>query len=67
MTDAQLKEVEDADIIKVIKKQEEVGLHAITDGEYRRSFWHYDSTACLTVFWSKCPTTASSSRACRPR
>ena len=42
ITDAQLKEVEDAEIIKVIKKQEEVGLQAITDGEYRRSFWHYD-------------------------
>ncbi len=42
ITDAQLTEVENAEIIKVIKKQEEVGLHAITDGEYRRSFWHYD-------------------------
>jgi len=42
ITDAQLKAVEDAEIIKVIKKQEEVGLEAITDGEYRRSFWHYD-------------------------
>jgi 5-methyltetrahydropteroyltriglutamate--homocysteine methyltransferase len=42
ITDAQLTEVENAEIVKVIKKQEDVGLHAITDGEYRRSFWHYD-------------------------
>jgi len=42
MTDAQLKAIEDAEIVKVIKKQEDVGLEAITDGEYRRSFWHYD-------------------------
>jgi 5-methyltetrahydropteroyltriglutamate--homocysteine methyltransferase len=39
---AQLKEVEDREIEKIIKKQEEVGLEAITDGEFRRSFWHYD-------------------------
>lgn len=42
ITDAQLKAVEDAEIVKIIKKQEELGLHAITDGEFRRSWWHYD-------------------------
>ena len=39
---AQLKEVEDREIIKIIQKQEEVGLKAITDGEFRRSWWHFD-------------------------
>ncbi|MBM3528033.1 MAG: 5-methyltetrahydropteroyltriglutamate--homocysteine S-methyltransferase [Alphaproteobacteria bacterium] len=38
----QLKEVEDREITRVIKKQGEVGLHAITDGEFRRSWWHLD-------------------------
>src|SRR5437868_14380627 len=38
----QLKEVEDREIVKAIKKQEEIGLHSITDGEYRRAFWNYD-------------------------
>jgi 5-methyltetrahydropteroyltriglutamate--homocysteine methyltransferase len=38
----QLKEVEDREIIKTIKKQEEIGLRSITDGEYRRAFWNYD-------------------------
>ena len=42
ITAAQLKEVEDREIIKIIKKQEEVGLKAITDGEFRRSWWHFD-------------------------
>src|SRR6476469_4706066 len=39
---ADLKKVEDQEIPKVIKKQEEVGLQCTTDGEYRRMFWHYD-------------------------
>src|SRR3954453_19780352 len=39
---ADLKKVEDQEIPKVIKKQEDVGLQCVTDGEYRRMFWHYD-------------------------
>src|SRR5690349_1572158 len=39
---AQLKEIEDREIERVIKKQEEVGLQSITDGEFRRSWWHLD-------------------------
>ena len=39
---AALKAVEDAEIIKIIRKQEEVGLKGITDGEYRRAFWQID-------------------------
>ena len=42
ITAAQLKEVEDREIIKIIQKQEEVGLKAVTDGEFRRSWWHFD-------------------------
>jgi 5-methyltetrahydropteroyltriglutamate--homocysteine methyltransferase len=37
-----LKAVEDREIEKIIKKQEEVGLSAVTDGEFRRSWWHLD-------------------------
>src|SRR5215813_13812753 len=39
---AELKAVEDREIERIIKKQEEVGLSAITDGEFRRSWWHLD-------------------------
>jgi len=38
----ELKAVEDREIERVIKKQEDVGLQAITDGEFRRSWWHLD-------------------------
>jgi 5-methyltetrahydropteroyltriglutamate--homocysteine methyltransferase len=37
-----LKEIEDREIERVIKKQEDVGLQSITDGEFRRSWWHLD-------------------------
>ena len=40
--DAALKAVEDEEIRTIIRKQEEVGLQGITDGEFRRAFWHYD-------------------------
>ena len=42
ITPAQLKEIEDREIERVIRKQEEVGLQSITDGEFRRSWWHLD-------------------------
>jgi 5-methyltetrahydropteroyltriglutamate--homocysteine methyltransferase len=37
-----LKAVEDREIKDVIKKQEAAGLQSITDGEFRRSWWHLD-------------------------
>jgi 5-methyltetrahydropteroyltriglutamate--homocysteine methyltransferase len=42
ITPAQLKEAEDREIKKIIKKQEEIGLKLATDGEFRRSWWHFD-------------------------
>ena len=47
ITQAQLKAVEDREIEAVIKKQENVGLKSITDGEYRRAFWNYDFLGAL--------------------
>ncbi len=40
--------VEDAAIRDVVAMQERVGLKAVTDGEYRRSFWHYDFMGALS-------------------
>ncbi len=37
-----LKAVEDREIERIIKRQEDVGLQSITDGEFRRSWWHLD-------------------------
>ncbi len=37
-----LKVIEDKEIAALIKRQESIGLEAVTDGEFRRSWWHYD-------------------------
>jgi 5-methyltetrahydropteroyltriglutamate--homocysteine methyltransferase len=42
-----LREIEDRCIAAAIAKQEEIGLRAATDGEYRRAYWHYDFVAGL--------------------
>jgi 5-methyltetrahydropteroyltriglutamate--homocysteine methyltransferase len=42
ITDAQLRAVEDREIERIVRKQEEVGLKLATDGEFRRSWWHFD-------------------------
>lgn len=39
---AQLQWVEDRAIEALIAKQAEVGLRSATDGEFRRSYWHFD-------------------------
>src|SRR3569833_3398457 len=38
----ELKAVEDAAIVDVIRMQEEIGLQTATDGEFRRATWHMD-------------------------
>lgn len=42
ITGEELKAVEDKAIIDLVAKQKEVGLSVITDGEFRRSWWHLD-------------------------
>src|SRR6202035_3422957 len=37
-----LRAVEDREIERAIKKQEEIGLKLATDGEFRRTWWHFD-------------------------
>ncbi|MGH6664118.1 MAG: 5-methyltetrahydropteroyltriglutamate--homocysteine S-methyltransferase [Pseudolabrys sp.] len=48
ITAAQLKAVEDREIAAIIKRQEDVGLRAVTDGEFRRAFWNYDFLGALS-------------------
>ena len=43
-----LREAEDAAIRDVVKLQQDAGLPVVTDGEMRRSFWHYDFMGGLT-------------------
>jgi 5-methyltetrahydropteroyltriglutamate--homocysteine methyltransferase len=47
ITAAELKAVEDREVEKIIKKQEEIGLKLATDGEFRRSWWHFDFLGML--------------------
>jgi len=42
-----LKAAEDAAILDLISMQQAAGLKAVTDGEQRRSFWHYDFMGML--------------------
>jgi 5-methyltetrahydropteroyltriglutamate--homocysteine methyltransferase len=44
---AALKDVEDQCVSDVVAKQEAVGLQAVTDGEFRRAWWHFDFLAGL--------------------
>jgi 5-methyltetrahydropteroyltriglutamate--homocysteine methyltransferase len=37
-----LRRVEDDEIRKIVARQEEIGLQSVTDGEFRRSWWHFD-------------------------
>ncbi len=45
-----LRAAEDDGIKSLVAMQQDVGLKAVTDGEARRSFWHYDFMGGLTGF-----------------
>ena len=42
ITPRQLRTVEDGAIAEVVRFQEDLGLHGITDGEFRRTYFHID-------------------------
>ncbi|MBV9447962.1 MAG: 5-methyltetrahydropteroyltriglutamate--homocysteine S-methyltransferase [Streptosporangiaceae bacterium] len=42
ITAAELRTIEDEEIIKAIRMQEDAGLQSATDGEFRRASWHMD-------------------------
>ena len=42
ITAAELTAIEDGEIAKLVAKEQAVGLTAITDGEARRAWWHFD-------------------------
>lgn len=42
ITPEQLRVVEDKAIAEIVKFQQDVGLHSITDGEFRRTYFHID-------------------------
>jgi 5-methyltetrahydropteroyltriglutamate--homocysteine methyltransferase len=42
ITAAQLRKIEDDAIREVVRRQEDIGLQGVTDGEFRRTAWHVD-------------------------
>ncbi|WP_020007183.1 5-methyltetrahydropteroyltriglutamate--homocysteine S-methyltransferase [Salinicoccus albus] len=50
-----LAEIENEEITRVVEKQKEAGLEAVTDGEFRRAWWHFDFLEGLSGvegYWS---------------
>ncbi|MEP7301878.1 MAG: 5-methyltetrahydropteroyltriglutamate--homocysteine S-methyltransferase, partial [Caldimonas sp.] len=47
ITPERLREVEDDAIAEIVKFQEDVGLQSVTDGEFRRTYFHIDFLARL--------------------
>ncbi|MWV42078.1 5-methyltetrahydropteroyltriglutamate--homocysteine S-methyltransferase [Paenibacillus sp. HJL G12] len=47
ITKEELRSIEDAEIMKLVDKQKAVGLTAVTDGEFRRTWWHLDFIEAL--------------------
>ena len=42
LSEGELKKMEDRCIAQAVKHQEAIGLQSVTDGEFRRDFWHID-------------------------
>ncbi|WP_206916769.1 5-methyltetrahydropteroyltriglutamate--homocysteine S-methyltransferase [Alicyclobacillus suci] len=42
LSQAELREIENEEITRVVQKQREIGLQGVTDGEFRRAWWHLD-------------------------
>ncbi|MDP4087159.1 MAG: 5-methyltetrahydropteroyltriglutamate--homocysteine S-methyltransferase [Bacillota bacterium] len=42
ITSEQLRHIENEEIARIVEKQKEIGLQAVTDGEFRRAWWHFD-------------------------
>ncbi len=57
ITREQLRAVEDRAITEIVKFQEDVGLHGITDGEFRRTYFHIDFLEQLSGVKTDIPVT----------
>ncbi|MFC7394624.1 5-methyltetrahydropteroyltriglutamate--homocysteine S-methyltransferase [Scopulibacillus cellulosilyticus] len=47
ITAEQLRAVENEEITRIVEKQKDIGLKGVTDGEFRRAWWHLDFLAGL--------------------
>ncbi len=54
LDDGGLRAIEDRCIEQAVRNQERAGLRAVTDGEYRRAWWHFDFLTGLDgVEWQR--------------
>lgn len=42
ITKDELRQIEDEEILKLVEEQKQAGIFGITDGEFRRGWWHID-------------------------
>ena len=42
ITAEELRKIEDEEITKLVEEQKTAGLKFVTDGEFRRKWWHFD-------------------------
>ena len=42
ISEAEKNQIIDKAVTEVVAKQKELGFHVITDGEFRRTYWHLD-------------------------
>lgn len=47
LSETSLRMIENEEITKLVEKQKEMGLLSVTDGEFRRKFWHLDFIQAL--------------------
>ena len=52
---AALKEIENECIRAAVRRQQDIGLQAVTDGEMRRDYWHLDFARQLDGVTLKAP------------
>ena len=45
ITDIELRKIEEEEIINLVEEQKKAGLKSVTDGEFRRKWWHFDFLA----------------------
>lgn len=64
---AQLREIENNAIRHLVQQQCDCGLHVVTDGEFRRAWWHFDFFDGLQGVERYDAEQGISSTACRPK
>jgi 5-methyltetrahydropteroyltriglutamate--homocysteine methyltransferase len=48
MAATSLHRIEDSAIVDAVRRQEDIGMAVVTDGEFRRSYWHLDFLTSLS-------------------